>query len=214
MDKYDNKLPRFKSLVGDMVCTYIRKNKDYGNSFSSMCRQWGWSYPLIHLEEKLARVKSILIDQQGKPSVTGERAEDSLLDLANYAIMTLLEIKEEGKQSEGKQSEGKHRVYICGKITGDPEAKEKFTVAAARLQKLGYAPVNPFDNGLSEDAPWEEHIKRDLALLHTCKYIYKLSDWRESNGAQLESFTALSWGIKELLLPKYNGASWIEDAEK
>lgn len=121
MDKYDNKLQRFKSLVGDMVCTYVKKNKDYGDSFSEMTKRWGWNYPLIHLEEKLARVKSILIDQQGKPSVTGEGAEDSLLDLANYAIMTLLEIKEESEQSSGKK-----RVYISGRITGDPAAKGRF----------------------------------------------------------------------------------------
>lgn len=192
---YDKKTEQFKSLVGDMVCTYIRKNKDYGNSFSSMRKQWGWSYPLIHLEEKLARVKSILIDQDGKPSVTGEGAEDSLLDLAIYSVMTLLEIKEEGKQSEDKK-----RVYISGRITGDPDARRKFSAAAARLQELGYDPVNPFDNGLSEDAPWADHIKIDLELLKTCGYIYKIPGWSASKGAMVESATASSLGIKELTL--------------
>lgn len=92
MDQYDNQLQRFRALTSDMAALYARKNKDYGNSFADMTAEYGYSYPLIHLEEKLARLKSILLQQGGQSAVKGESARDSLMDLANYAIMTVIEM--------------------------------------------------------------------------------------------------------------------------
>lgn len=97
MNEFDTKYQLFKRATGEMVATYARKNTDYGDSFTTMRREYGWRYPLIHLEEKLARVKSILLHQGGSHQVKEETAKDSLLDLANYAIMTIIEI-EEGEQ--------------------------------------------------------------------------------------------------------------------
>lgn len=99
--EYSNKTERFKSLTGEMACLYARKNRDYGDSFSDMYKEYGPVYAVMHLEEKLARIKSILLTQDGKPSVKSESAIDSLTDLACYALMTILELKEEKERQEG-----------------------------------------------------------------------------------------------------------------
>lgn len=93
MTEYNKQVEQFKLLTSDMIATYSRKNKDYGNSFSRMCREYGHTYPIIHLDEKLARIKSILLS--GDTAVKDETAVDSLLDLACYSLMTIMELREQ-----------------------------------------------------------------------------------------------------------------------
>lgn len=45
--------------------------------------------PCIRLEDKLQRVKNLV--RNGSAAVNDESIDDTLLDLANYAIMTLIE---------------------------------------------------------------------------------------------------------------------------
>ena len=42
------------------------------------------------------------------------------------------------------------------------------------------------NNGLSETAPWEAHIAKDIANLLQCEGIYMLQGWEESQGARIE----------------------------
>lgn len=93
-------MEQFKSLTSDMIATYSCKNRDYGNSFSRMCEEYGNTYPIIHLDEKLARIKSILLT--GDNAVKGETAVDSLLDLACYSLMTVMELTTEQGQMREK----------------------------------------------------------------------------------------------------------------
>lgn len=93
MIEYNKQVEQFKALTSDMIATYSRKNKDYGNSFCRMCKEYGNTYPIIHLDEKLARIKSILLS--GDNAVKDETAIDSLLDLACYSLMTIMELQEQ-----------------------------------------------------------------------------------------------------------------------
>ena len=94
----------------------------------------------------------------------------------------------------------KDRVYISGAIAhyGIDERKEAFLNAEHRLKNMGFAPVNPFKNGLPEEAHWREHMRADIRLLLDCEYIYMLKDWELSKGAKLELDVASSCGIKVL----------------
>ena len=69
---------------------YQRKNHDYGDSFGKSYQEYGMTMACIRLEDKLNRLKS-LCKQEAK--VQDESLEDTLMDLANYAIMTLVERK-------------------------------------------------------------------------------------------------------------------------
>ena len=100
MAEYNKQVEQFKALTSEMISTYTRKNKDYGNSFRRMCGEYGHTYPIIHLDEKLARIKSILLT--GDNAVKGETAVDSLLDLACYSLMTIMELTTEQGQMREK----------------------------------------------------------------------------------------------------------------
>lgn len=78
------------SIVQELTDTYKAKNHDYGNSFAELFDECGMTYAYAHMKEKLARVKSLMKSRQ---KVKEESMEDSLADLANYAVMTLVELR-------------------------------------------------------------------------------------------------------------------------
>lgn len=92
------------------------------------------------------------------------------------------------------------KVYISGAIAHYDleERKGAFAEAELRLRSIGFEPVNPFKNGLPDEAHWREHMKADIALLLGCRYIYMLEGWELSKGAKLELDIASSCGIKVL----------------
>lgn len=83
---------RFKEITDKMLETYKSKNKDYGDSFRNLFKECGMTYAYGHLREKLERVKSLMSDEA---KVKGESMKDSLYDLANYAILTIMEIEKQ-----------------------------------------------------------------------------------------------------------------------
>ena len=82
----------FENLVKKASDTYKAKNADYGDSFGKSYREYGLTMPCIRLEDKLNRLKSLNFSKSAK---VNESIEDTLMDLANYAIMTLIELEGE-----------------------------------------------------------------------------------------------------------------------
>lgn len=92
----------------------------------------------------------------------------------------------------------KKKVYISGAIAHH-DLKERMLVfrnAEQYLRKKGYEPVNPFKNGLPQEAHWREHMRADIMMLLQCDGIYMLNGWELSKGAKLELDVASSCGIK------------------
>lgn len=69
---------------------YAAKNKDYGDSFGEGFQEYGLIMPSIRLDDKLRRYKQ-LIKQEAE--VKDEGIIDTLLDMANYCIMTVIELE-------------------------------------------------------------------------------------------------------------------------
>ena len=82
----------------------------------------------------------------------------------------------------------KDKVYISGAIAhyNIDERKGAFLDAENRLRAMGFVPVNPFKNGLPDEAHWREHMRADIRLLLDCNFIYMLQGWELSKGAKLE----------------------------
>lgn len=81
-----NPVPSIDSLYQHLCDVYHKKNHDYGNSFEDGLDEDGLIFAKMHLMEKYNRFK-MLIKEPNK--VKGEGIRDSLLDMANYAIMTV-----------------------------------------------------------------------------------------------------------------------------
>lgn len=110
-----------------------------------------------------------------------------------------------------------NRVYIAGKITGDPNYLEKFNAAAYEVETQQFSsiitplqyvarqnrvmqlePVNPAKFTLAgkslEEYRWIVAMVICLARLLTCSFVYMLKDWPDSKGATIEHNTARFFG--------------------
>lgn len=88
-----NKIEIHKEICDNLNKTYIAKNADYGDSFARVRREEGEAVILVRLKDKLYRLETLLHGEEAK--VAGESIDDTLLDLANYCIMELVERKNE-----------------------------------------------------------------------------------------------------------------------
>ena len=85
-----------KELLDELNDLYARKNQDYGNSFDESLDEDGLLVLKIRLGDKYKRF-STLINQ--KNEVVDESMRDTLIDLANYALMGVMWMD---KQEEDK----------------------------------------------------------------------------------------------------------------
>ena len=83
-----NNEEKFRQITTEMLNTYIAKNHDYGDSFSKSFEEFGLISSIIRLSDKLNRLKK-LKDSTAK---VDESIGDTLLDMANYCILTMMEL--------------------------------------------------------------------------------------------------------------------------
>ena len=86
-----NKVDKFKEIVDGMLDLYQRKQADYGDSAAKTFDEWGLISFLVRMEDKMNRAIS-LTKKKENPKVADEKIEDTLIDLANYSIMALIEL--------------------------------------------------------------------------------------------------------------------------
>ena len=84
---------KFESITKEMKDIYEIKNKNYGNSFSEQFKEYGLTSVCIRLDDKIRRLKSLNKQMiRGNVDVDDESVRDTLVDLANYAILTVIEL--------------------------------------------------------------------------------------------------------------------------
>ena len=79
---------RHLELVNLLHKTWVEKNERYGNSFSEVYDELGDVSALTQVLHKVNRLKTLAVDDVDNG---GESLDDTLLDLANYCIMWLME---------------------------------------------------------------------------------------------------------------------------
>ena len=89
-NQHQEKVDTFSNITAALRDLYDAKNRDYGDSFGQSFEKWGLPMSCIRLGDKLNRLESFA--QKKDMMVNDEKVEDTLMDLANYAIMTLVEL--------------------------------------------------------------------------------------------------------------------------
>ena len=91
----NDKIELHKKLLDSMHELYIKKNSDYGDSVHETYKKYGLVSFLVRIEDKLNRVKTLSEKscKQQDAKVLDEKIEDTLMDLANYSILALIELK-------------------------------------------------------------------------------------------------------------------------
>ena len=96
--QHQQKVNAFEDVTINLRNLYDAKNRDYGDSFGQSFQKWGLPMSCIRLSDKLNRLESFA--QKKDMQVDDESVEDTLMDMANYAIMTLVELNMRKKKEE------------------------------------------------------------------------------------------------------------------
>ena len=87
---------RFKLIIQHMYDTFKRKNHDYGNSFEQSLNEEGLAASRIRVGDKWNRFKT-LSKCINCIEVKDESITDTLMDMANYCIMTIMWLQKNRK---------------------------------------------------------------------------------------------------------------------
>lgn len=82
-----------ESILNEIKQLHNRKNADYGNSFDKTLDEFGLVASATRMSDKFNRFKSLI---QNPAQVPDEKIEDTLIDLASYAMMTIKWMRQNG----------------------------------------------------------------------------------------------------------------------
>ena len=86
-----NKYKRHEEICKRLNEVYMQKNRAYGDSFSETYRKLGVISAVTRMTDKMNRIQNLSVNKNIDKG--DESLIDSCLDLANYAIMTVMEIE-------------------------------------------------------------------------------------------------------------------------
>lgn len=87
--RHKEKGPYFSDILKEMQELYEKKNHDYGNSFSETIQEFGFTPAIARINDKFKRVKQMV---KGEQMLVNESIRDNLIDIANYCILTIIEL--------------------------------------------------------------------------------------------------------------------------
>ena len=97
-----NRIERHFEIVTALNQLYASKNSDYGNSFGETYQKLGIISALTRISDKYNRLVSLATKPEEERKVKDESIQDTLLDLSNYCIMTVIEMEAEKEKDDGK----------------------------------------------------------------------------------------------------------------
>lgn len=86
-----------KKICDNLNKIYEKKNHDYGNSFGETYKELGIISCITRMNDKMNRLKTLA---KTNNQVKDESVSDTLLDLANYAIMTYMCLHQQDNRKE------------------------------------------------------------------------------------------------------------------
>lgn len=106
--KKNNMVLRHKEICKKLNRIYEAKNNDYGNSFGDTYKQLGIASALVRISDKYNRLMSL--GSGKKQMVNDESIRDTLEDLANYCVMTIMELDREAYNAKKKEEKADESI--------------------------------------------------------------------------------------------------------
>jgi len=95
MDDITTRVEKHMKLCKKLNNTYECKNRDYGNSFGETYVKLGIISAITRITDKYNRLVSLCTKPKEEQMVKDESIRDTLLDLSNYCLLTILELDRE-----------------------------------------------------------------------------------------------------------------------
>lgn len=93
-----DKVLRHSELCEELADTYRNKNHDYGDSFGESFEKYGITVAMVRMGDKWNRLNNLVL--KAETCVKEESINDTLLDLANYCLMTYIELEQRKEKNE------------------------------------------------------------------------------------------------------------------
>lgn len=125
MEEKDNKfLECYQETLNDMAETFYLKNERYGDSFTQTMDDYGMVTSMIRVTDKFNRLKTLYqnreLDEDDEPIV------DTMLDMANYLVMTLAYIKSRAPKENSPEVNEAIKKWANKPFTIPPEYQDAF----------------------------------------------------------------------------------------
>lgn len=91
----EQKVSRHLEIAKALNQLYDSKGHDYGDSFGETYQKLGIISALTRISDKYNRLVSLATKPEEERKVKDESIQDTLLDMANYCIMTVIEMEVE-----------------------------------------------------------------------------------------------------------------------
>jgi nucleoid-associated protein YejK len=86
-----DKIKLHEKVCAELHEIYVKKNEAYGDSFGKTFEELGIISAVTRMTDKLQRI--ISLTQGAENKIQDESLKDTLKDLANYAVMTYMELE-------------------------------------------------------------------------------------------------------------------------
>ena len=95
--------PAVRKVLNEMCSTFAFKNKKYGNSFEISLDKYGIVAALTRISDKFNRIENLILTNDD--DVDDETVEDTLIDMANYCVMTAVYLRNASILKNKKKTE-------------------------------------------------------------------------------------------------------------
>ena len=169
-------LQQHKQLLQQIHDTYVKKNHDYGDSFSRSFKKYGLVAAMVRMEDKWNRLDNMALGAEQK--VADETIRDTLLDLAGYCIMTTMELDREKDNANQKAFEKQVRDEYAEVFEEDNENEEMdISDKTSSLEKssIDVGKVMALHNAKWSQAKIADEMGCSQSMV--CKIIKKYKQW-------------------------------------
>lgn len=186
-----------EDLCAELHKLYVAKNADYGDSFAKV-REEIPNAILVRLSDKLNRLKSLMTKDDDERKVLDESIDDTLMDIANYALLEMVERRHEGDYyDDDEEDEDDFETYL---------RKVPFREKMRRIKEI-IADIS--ENEEDEEEEEEESTHTFSSISDAVKDIQKKvrkacrNGWINSDGLHDEIFTEFIPELNKLKVVHY-----------
>ena len=121
-----NKVQKHKEICEELNKVYEQKNHDYGDSFAQTFDKLGIISAVTRISDKYNRLVSLSTKSEEERKVKDESITDTLLDMANYCIMTVIELHKNDNDKNIDYNDCEHNwEYVATDVSIYPSVETK-----------------------------------------------------------------------------------------
>ena len=102
----EQEIDYFRTITEQMNEIFCKKRRDYGQTSTETYKKFGPISMYLRMYDKMGRLENLMV--KGQKNNVGEAIDDTLLDLANYAIITIIE----RRKAEAEEKSGMIRNIV------------------------------------------------------------------------------------------------------